>query len=166
MEILSEFGFDLRLFVAQIINFLILAFLFKKFLYKPLLKMVKKREEDIRKGLEDAENAEKALALAEEKSDTILAKATKEGEKIVNGAKKSALLESERILTDSRKEAERIIENARQQATLEKAAIEKDISNIAIQASEKILRNVISELFTNKERDEILKRSLERIKSL
>lgn len=166
MEILSEFGFDLRLFVAQILNFLILAFLFKKFLYKPLLGAVKKREEEIRRGISNAEKAEKALLSAEEKKDEVLNKAAKEAEGIINESRKSAQLESERIILETRAESERIIKNAKEQANLEKEAIEKQISSIAIDASQKILNSVIAELFTGKEKDEILKRGVKKIKAL
>ncbi len=166
MEILSEFGFDLRLFIAQILNFLVLAFLFKKFLYKPLLGAVKKREEEIKRGLANAEKAEKALMSAEEKKDEVLNAAAKEAEKIINDSRKSAQAESERILLETKSESERIIRNAKEQADLEKKAIEKQISTIAIKASQRILNSVISELFTDKEKDEILKRSLKKIKAL
>lgn len=166
MEILSEFGFDLRLFIAQILNFLVLAFLFKKFLYKPLLNAVKKREEEIKRGLVNAEKAEKALMSAEEKKDEILNRAALEAEKIVSDSKKSAREESEKILEETKAESERIIKNAKDQANLEKEAIEKQISDIAIEASQRILNSVISELFTDKEKDEILKRSMKKIKSL
>ncbi len=166
MEILSEFGFDLKLFVAQILNFLILAFLFKKFLYKPLLGAVKKREDEIKKGLENAEKAEKAMISAEEKKDEIINKAAKEAEKIINESKKSAQSISENMLLESRTESEKIIKNAKEQANLEKEAIEKQISSIAAKASQKILESVITDLFTSKEKEEILKRSIKKIKAL
>jgi len=166
MEILSEFGFDLKLFIAQILNFLVLAFLFKKFLYKPLLSAVKKREEEIRKGLENAEKAEKAMISAEEKKDEIINQAAKEAEKIINESKKSAQTESELIIMATKKESEKIIKNAKDQANLEKLEIEKQISKVAVEASQKILDNVLSDLFTGKEKDEILKRSIKKIKAL
>lgn len=166
MEILSEFGFDLKLFVAQILNFLILAFLFKKFLYKPLLSAVKKREDEIKKGLENAEKAEKAMISAEEKKDEIINKAAKEADKIINESKKSAQEASEKILVETRNESEKIIRNAKEQANLEKEAIEKQISSIAIEASQKILDSIITDLFSEKEKQDILKRSVKKIKAL
>lgn len=166
MEILSEFGFDARLFIAQILNFLVLAYLFKRFLYKPLLKAVNKREEEIRKGLENAEKAEKALLNAEEKKDEIINNAAKEAEKIINESRISAQTQSELILEDTKKESERIIKNAKEQANLEKAEIERQIGKIAVEASQRILSSVVSDLFTGKEKDEILKRSIKKIKDL
>lgn len=166
MEILSEFGFDLKLFIAQIVNFLILAYLFKRFLYKPLLGAVKKREEEIKRGLASAEKAEKALMSAEERKDEIVNRAAKEAEKIINESRKSAQQEGERILLETKIESERLIKNAKEQANLEKEAIEKQISSIAVEASGKILNSLLSELFSGKEKDEILKRGLKKINTL
>ena len=65
MEILKNFGFEPVFFIAQIVNFLILFFVFKRFLYKPILKLLKERAREITKGLEDADNAKKTLEDAE-----------------------------------------------------------------------------------------------------
>ena len=51
MELLKDFGFDPILLTAQIINFLIVLVVLKKFMYKPVLDMLKKRENDIKKGI-------------------------------------------------------------------------------------------------------------------
>ncbi|MBU2632677.1 F0F1 ATP synthase subunit B, partial [Patescibacteria group bacterium] len=48
MEIVKQFGLDPVLLVAQIVNFLILLFILKKLLYKPVLELLKKREDTIK----------------------------------------------------------------------------------------------------------------------
>jgi hypothetical protein len=83
MEIFEQFGFDLKLFAAQIVNFLVIAFIFKKFLYKPILDTLQKRKAAIKKGLKDAEDASLALEKAEESKEQILNKASKEAESII-----------------------------------------------------------------------------------
>jgi F-type H+-transporting ATPase subunit b len=57
MEILKTFGFDPILLGAQIINFLIIFYLLKRFLYKPVLGMLKTREDKIKEGIKQAEEA-------------------------------------------------------------------------------------------------------------
>ena len=49
MEILNNFGFQPTLFIAQIVNFLILAYVFKRFLYKPILKTLKDRQKTMKR---------------------------------------------------------------------------------------------------------------------
>jgi F-type H+-transporting ATPase subunit b len=50
MEILNQFGLDWKLFIAQIVNFLVIAYIFKRFLYKPILDALHKRNDAIKKG--------------------------------------------------------------------------------------------------------------------
>jgi len=166
MEVLSQFGFDLKLFIAQILNFLILAFLFKRYLYKPLLNIIKKREEKIKRGLEDAEKANKVLVSTEEKRDEILNKAEKQAEDIIQESKKMAQMEADEIIKKTKLEAEKIINQAKDQGLLEKDAIEKELTQVVAEASQRILEKVVSELFTKKEKGEIMRRSIKKIKNV
>lgn len=50
-------GFDWSTFVLEIVNFLILVWLLKRFLYKPVMNMVEKRRASVEQTLKDAEDA-------------------------------------------------------------------------------------------------------------
>ncbi|HVT01255.1 MAG TPA: F0F1 ATP synthase subunit B, partial [Patescibacteria group bacterium] len=110
MELFKDFGFDPVFFTAQIINFLIIAFVFKKFLYKPVLKTLKDRQKEVKQGLIDAENAHKSLEEAENRKDQIIKKATEEAEKIIEETKISAEEMRAELNSVAKREAERIIE--------------------------------------------------------
>jgi F-type H+-transporting ATPase subunit b len=43
MELLKNFGFEPVLFLAQVVNFLVIFLVMKKFLYAPLVKMLEER---------------------------------------------------------------------------------------------------------------------------
>ena len=107
MEILNEFGFDIKLFAAQIVNFLVIAFIFKKFLYKPILATLKKRKELIAKGLKDAQKASEALENAEEQKNKILNTASKESERILNEAKQQSQVTREEIINAAKTDVEK-----------------------------------------------------------
>jgi len=47
MEILKEFGIQPTLLLAQIVNFLIILFVLKKFFYKPIIKVLDARKKRI-----------------------------------------------------------------------------------------------------------------------
>jgi F-type H+-transporting ATPase subunit b len=91
--------------VAQLINFLILVWLLKRFLYKPILKAVNDREKKIMDQLKDADD--KKAAAQQEKEvfqkknddfdkqkkvlmDTVVAEATKEKNQLIEAAKSDA----------------------------------------------------------------------------
>lgn len=166
MEILGNFGFKPELFIAQIVNFLILAYVFKRFLYKPILKVLREREEKIKQSLEDAEKATEALARAEEERDEIIKKATKEAEKIINQTREGAEKIKEDILSDAKSESDRIIKETRAQAKLEMEKIEKLARSTSLAMSQKILEEVIQTLLSREEKEKVIKKGFEQIKKI
>lgn len=50
-------GFDWSTFVLEVVNFLVLVWLLKRFLYQPVLAMIERRQADVRRTLLDAEAA-------------------------------------------------------------------------------------------------------------
>ena len=61
-EILQKIGFDWQVALANLVNFLIILFLLKKFAFKPIGKLIKDRRDKISEGLQKAKEAEARLA--------------------------------------------------------------------------------------------------------
>lgn len=163
-EILHNFGFDLKLFIAQIINFLILAYILKRFLYKPILSVLKEREKKIAKGLEDAKNAQLALDEAEKKKNEILKETQTQAEKILELAKTQSRQIKDETLQTTKEEAENIINQARTQAQLEFKKMQDQARNLSLDISHSVLQRLIKSLFTKEEQSKILGRALAQLK--
>ena len=163
MEILKNFGFEPGFFIAQIVNFLILAFVFKKYLYKPLLKVLNDRQEKIKTGLDEANQAHEALEKANVERDQLLQEAAREAEKILIETKAASEKIKEDMLSESKKAAEKILSAASSQAKLEMERIQKEAKNLALDISKKVLDKVIEDMFTKEEKDKILKRNIQRL---
>lgn len=117
--------------IAQILNFAILFFLFKKFLTKPIVEALEERKNLIRKLKKaDKKYAEK-LKQAEEESHEIVAKARKIKEHIVADA--GILAEKKRIsiIKDANEHAERIVKDAN-------AKVENMRKNLALSFEESV----------------------------
>ncbi len=100
MEILHSFGVNWILLAAQIVNFLIIFWLLKRFAYKPILAMLEKRRKMVVETVTNSQKAEEALAKAEEKEKEIL---------------KKAQVASQEVLADSQKQAQEILTTAEEQ---------------------------------------------------
>ncbi len=161
MEILKQFGFETQLFIAQVVNFLLIAYILKRFLYKPILKVLKDREDKIRQSMLDTEETSRTLKKTEEEKDKILKRTRIEAEKIINDSKDLAQVEKEKILKDAKEEADKIIQDAKIQAKLEMEKMENKITDLALSLSQKILNKVLSSLFSKKEKENILERAYE-----
>jgi len=164
MEILKDFGINPILLGAQIINFLIIFYLLKRFLYKPVLNVLKKRENEIKKGIEDAEHAKKTLEEAEAREKKTLKNARLKADEMVKNAK----IQTDELLKDSeeksKKQAEKLLFEARETIRQESEKAEKElmekVGQLAIDMLEKSMVNLIDK---NQQRL-LLKKAQEKIK--
>lgn len=106
----------------QIVNFGVIFLVLKKYLYKPVLKLLSDRRDKINAGLAAAEKNLKAEKDSEDEKKVILTKARKEASVII----KDATLES-------KKQADAIIKEAKEKASLEAARIVTKAENEATQ---------------------------------
>lgn len=56
-EFFDQFGIDWKLFLSQLVNFLLILVVLTVFVYKPVLKIIKERNNKIKEGLDKAEEA-------------------------------------------------------------------------------------------------------------
>lgn len=166
MEILNNFGFEPILFLAQVINFLILAFIFKKFLYKPILKTLKNRKDVIAKGIENAEKAALELAHAEAKKDEIIKSASREADEILKSTKIGAEELRSKILDETKSESEKIIASARNQANMLMEDVEKRAKKASLNNSMAILEKALEQMFTKDEREKVFSRTVKILKEV
>jgi F-type H+-transporting ATPase subunit b len=163
MELFGQFGIDLRLLLGQILNFLILVFIFKKFLFAPLMKVLKEREERIRKGLEDSKKASEFLENAGRQSAGMLRDTKQETSRMIENARKAAEEMKNELIAASKAESEKILVQAKANAEFEMKKMEKSMKEMSLGLSQKILASVIETVFSQEDRDRILKKSAERI---
>src|SRR5665213_3590913 len=97
----------------MMVTFLIILFILKKFAWKPILGMIKEREEGIEKALKSADDAmetmrelkssnEKILAEARAEKDVMLKEARETKDAIINEAKVKAKIEADRMVAQAR----------------------------------------------------------------
>ena len=127
MEILNQFGINPILLAAQAVNFLILLFILKKFLYKPILKVLEERKKKIEDSLKNAEEIEKKLQLTEEEKEKILAKTSQEAQKLLDGVKKEIELMKEEGKAEAQQEASRIIQKGQEQLKAEMEKMKQEL---------------------------------------
>lgn len=163
MELLKNFGFEPIMFLAQIVNFLILVYIFRRFLYLPILKVLSAREEKIKQGLKDAEQAHLELIEAEKDKDEIIRKAGKEAEKILEDTQKAAEELRDTILAEAQKNAEKFMHDARTQMKAQGEELETQIKSQTIDAASRILNTVLEQTFTQEEKAKIMRRSIQRL---
>lgn len=145
MEILGKVGFDWQVALANLVNFLIVFWLIKRFFLKPIKKTIKDRKEVIDKGLEDAKRAEAALTMANVEKEEILKSAHQESKVIVETADKKAKDAISLSKKEGAEEAQKIKDGALkdiEKARLEtERKIQKDFVEMVLDGVEKVSVN-------------------------
>src|SRR6266699_1300100 len=86
----ETFGWNPWLFLSQVISFVIVALLLRRFAYKPILAVLEDRRRRIEEGQLNAEKIKRQLDEAEKRYSEILAKANAEAQKMIEETRESS----------------------------------------------------------------------------
>jgi F-type H+-transporting ATPase subunit b len=140
--------FEFGLFFWQIIIFVGLILLLKKFAWKPILDSVNDREEGIRNALLSAENAKREMQNLTADNEKLLAEARAERDLMLKEAREMR----EKMIADSKTDAQvegaRMIEQAKMAIQAEKNAamseLKAQVSILSLDIAEKLLKTELS----------------------
>lgn len=145
MELLTP---DLGFFVWALVSFLVVLFILKKFAWKPIIKSLNEREQNIAGAIASAEKVKAEMAQLKNENEALLAKAREERaqllkearetkDKIINEAKDQAKIEANKIIIDAQQAI-----NAQKMAAL--TDVKNEVGKMVIEVSEKILKQELS----------------------
>ncbi|MAM28083.1 MAG: ATP synthase F0 subunit B [Flavobacteriaceae bacterium] len=146
-KLINDFSFGL--FIWQIILFLLLLFLLRKFAWKPILKAVEDRETGIKDALDSAEKAklemanlqadnEKLLQEARAERDTMLKEAREMKAKMIADAKEEAQAEANKTIAN----AQVAIEGEKKAAIAE---LKQTVATLSVEIAEKVVKQELSD---------------------
>lgn len=148
MNIFTEFGVKPILLAAQIINFLILLFLLKKFLYGPILKILDERKKKIAESIANAEQIKQELMETQAAREKKLEQAAREAEKIIE----EAVISANQIIDEAHQKAQadiaKMIAKSEAQMATERdklhQEIKADLANLVALGMQKVAGKVLS----------------------
>ena len=149
MQTLDIISVNLWQILISLCNLLILFLIVKRFLYRPVQNMLKKRQETVDAQYANAKEAETAAladkeAWAEKRRD-----AEMEAAELVRNAAERANQRGEEILSDAKEKAQRMLSQAKVEAEMEKAKaqgeIKEEIADVSALLAEKLLERELQE---------------------
>lgn len=162
-KLINDFSFGL--FFWQVLIFLLLIILLRKFAWKPILDSVNTREQGIRDALASAEAARKEMQDLQADNQKILNEARMERDAMMKEAREI----KEKMIADAKAEAQaegaKMIEQAKATINSEKnaamAELKAQVSGLSLEIAEKILK---SELSGKEAQTNMVERMLEDVK--
>ena len=164
MKIFSAFGLDIKILIAQLINFAILLFILWKFAYKPMFKILEDRKKKIETGIENAVKAEEKLKEIGEEEKKVMIQAKKEAAKILDEAKVMAEESRKKNIEKTKEEIGQLINQEKENMRLEKAEILKSINREVADLVVATVEKVIAEKMTGAKDEELIKKAIGKLK--
>ena len=144
----ETFGWTWQLFLAQVVSFVVVALLLRRFAYRPILAVLEQRRRTIEEGQLNAEKIKKELAQAEQRYQEIVAKANADAQKMIDEARDSAAHLSERKQQEAITAAEQIIAKAREAAAIEHdrtmESLKHELGRLVVETTAKVTGKVLT----------------------
>ena len=145
-KLINDFSFGL--FIWQVLIFVGLIFLLKKFAWKPILDAVNEREDGIKNALQSAENARKEMQNLQADNQRVLQEARLERDNMLKDAREM----KEKMVADAKNEAQaqglKMIEQAKAAIEGEKnaalAELKSQVATLSLEIAEKLLKDELS----------------------
>lgn len=144
MQNLDVISVNLWQILIALLNLVILFLILKKFLFKPVQKVLKQREDELNGQYQKANDALSAANDAKEEYETRLNGAKLEAEGILKTATDNAAKRSKKIIEGAAEEADAIVNRAKTQAQLEKKRAQNDIKNEIADVSSAIAEKLLA----------------------
>ena len=150
----------------QIINFGVLVFLLNRFMYKPIITIIKQRNRKIEDSIKAAEATLKEKAKLEEIKKKAIEVAEKEAVLIIDKAKKQANLEGKEMINQASQQAKLEVDKKFVSMSEKLAEQEKNITlkitDLVIKATSKVLKGSL----TDKEQKQIIDQEIKNLKKI
>jgi F-type H+-transporting ATPase subunit b len=138
-QIARTFGVDWAHLGMQILSFTIVCAVLFKFAYRPILKMLEERRQQIAQGMANAERIKAELDRTEAQRQEVLAQAQSQAAKFIEDARASAARLGEAETQKAVAAAEQIVNKAREAATQDHdrmlAELKREVGRMVVQAS-------------------------------
>lgn len=144
----EQFGVNWSNLFAQIVVFLAVFYILKRFAFGPILAQLEERKERIREQQENSEKIRKELAEAEETRKRLVAEAGDRATKIVSEAEASAAALTERRTQEAVSHAEALVAKAREAAVRDRdqmmSELKREVGRLVVQTTAKVAGKVLT----------------------
>ena len=145
-KLINDFSYGL--FFWQLLIFIALIFILRKFAWKPILTAVNDREEGIKNALAEAENARKEMQNLTADNERILKEARNEREELLKEARSMREKMIDEAKGIAQIEADKIIVKAKESIETEKNAaiseLKNQVAGLSISIAEKLMRDQLA----------------------
>lgn len=159
IDLLKEIG-------IQLFNTFILIFVLSKFLYNPVVKFMKKREEKIKTELANANEISQKVNELKKEYDLKMQNAKKESATILDDARRRALENENFIIEDARNEADLLKKKTQSDIEKFKEQVKDEIRHETILVATEMAKKIVKVSISDKQKEKILDETIKEMENL
>ncbi len=148
MQSLDVISVNIWQMLVSLANLVLLFLMVKKFLYKPVTKMLEARQNTIKKDYDDANEAKEQALNDKIKYEEKLREAKNEADTVIKNAVGIASEREKEIIAEAKAKADSIVRQAENEAILERKkaedAVKKEIVEVSSLLTEKVLEREVT----------------------
>lgn len=141
---MGALGINVTALIVQLLAFIALILLLRRFAYKPFLNVLDARAERVRTSMEQADRIERQLAETETRNQEILAEARREAQQIVANAREIGDRQISQAREVAREEADKQLQQSLAQLRAEtqsaRAQLRQEYADLVIRAASRVVR--------------------------
>jgi F-type H+-transporting ATPase subunit b len=147
-RIVTTFGVDWPHLLAQVVSFCIVCFILYRFAYRPVLRMLEMRRQQIAQGLANAEQIKTELARTEAQRLEVMTQANAQANKIIEEARATASRLQEQEAQKAIAVAEQIVARAREATAQDYARmlaeLKREVGRLVVQTSATVVGKILT----------------------
>ncbi len=147
-RIVTTFGVNWPHLLAQVASFCIVCFILYRFAYRPVLKMLEVRRQQIAQGLANAEQIKAELARTEAQRQEVMTQANAQGNKLIEEARAAAARVQEQETQKAIAAAEQIMLKAREAAAQDHdrmlTELKREVGRLVVQATTAVTGKILT----------------------
>lgn len=162
---MEKLGIELPLLLTQIFNFLLMAIILTKVLYKPILKILEERKKKIEEGLQFFQKAKEEEEKLDLQKKKIIQEAKVEGIAIIEEAKKDAKKLSEDILSGGKEELVHLKKRLEKEMKSKSEDLERELMADTIVIAAEMVKRLIPEVLKDDDQRKLISMQLQKLEN-
>ena len=147
----------------SILVFVVIVIIMWKFVFKPVNRMISKRQAEIKKNVDDGERQMEEIQKYLDKQKGEIEKARVKAEDIIEDGKREAGIIREKIENDAKEKSRKMIENTLQEIKIEREKSLVDLKDRMVDMALNATEKVIGKSLSKKDHEKIIEDSLQEI---
>lgn len=162
---ISALGLNWKAFLFQLITFVIVLLILKKFAFGKILDTLENRRQAVEKSIEHAAETEQKLQKAEQNIQAMMTEARKEADAVIDNGHKEAAQLVEIAETKAIQRAEHIVTEAKNQMDVEVAKVREELKSETAKLVALATEKIIGEKLDAKSDEKLIAKALSEAKN-